>query len=120
MLLFVLVLAAAGAVDGGFPSATSPSSLNEQARFIAGLANAQDSVLAKLEVSAGWQKHAAALDAGWSKLESKRLEPMAKWAAQEVVPALDAKLPLINLFGGPDAIRAPAAPVAHRPTQGRS
>ena len=110
MTLGVLVLVAVGALDGG-----TPSTLDERARFIAGLAVDAGSVLAPLQEAKGWRAHSLALDAGWSKLEANRLSLMSKWAADEVMPAINPKLPLVYLFGGPDAISAdviyPDAPV---------
>lgn len=100
MIFSVLVLVAAS-LDGGMPS-----TLNEQARFIAGLSVDSGSVLAPLEEEKGWLKHSMALDAGWSKLEANRLSKMAKWASEEVRPSINPKLPLVYLFGGPDAISA--------------
>jgi len=110
MIVSVLVLVAAGALDGGMPS-----TIDERARFIAGLAVGAGSVLAPLQEARSWQKHALALDAGWSKLETNRLSLMSAWAAEEVTPAINPKLPLVYLFGGPDAISVdviyPDAPV---------
>ncbi len=109
--MFLLVLLQLMSLaDGGVAS-----TLNEQARFIAGLSVDAGSPLAELQESKGWQRHSAALDAGWSKLETNRLAKMSQWATEEITPQIDPKLPVVYLFGGPDAISVdviyPDAPV---------
>lgn len=109
-MLLPVLLQLISLTDGGVAS-----TLNEQARFIAGLSVDAGSPLAELQNAKGWQRHSAALDAGWTKLDANRLSKMSQWAAEEVAPHIDPKLPVVYLFGGPDAISVdviyPDAPV---------
>lgn len=97
-MLLSIWLQLLGVLDGG-----ALLTINEQARFLAGLST-PTSVLEPLEQTPGWQRHSLALDAGWAKLESNRLSKMSAWAETEIRPVIEAKLPLVYLFGGPDAI----------------
>ncbi len=112
MFISVLVLLLnASPGDGGVQSAP----LSEQAKFVAGLPAEPGSTLASLEESVPWQEHALSLDAGWATLETNRLSKMSAWAESEIAPVIDGGLPVVYLFGGPDAISAdvlyPGAPI---------
>ena len=89
--------------------------LNDEARFLAGLPVSPGSALAALETSRVGRDHAAAIDKEWDDLESIRLRAMEQWATTELQPRIDEALPLVYLFGGPDFVSAdvlyPTAPV---------
>lgn len=84
-------------------AARAASSVEEQARFLAGLANSPESPLAALEQSRRWREHAHAMDGAWTKM-AERLALMDTWAAREVRPRIQVSLPVLYLFGGPDVI----------------
>jgi len=81
------------------------SSWNERARFIAGLAGDPASQVAKLETTKIWKDHRHALDVDWVAL-TNRLDKMRTWARSELDGRIDPRLPLIYVFGGPDALAA--------------
>ncbi len=111
----ILLAVLLGVVTAASAAAQSPSSVNDEARFLAGLPVAPGSRLAGLEASPAGKEHAAAIEKEWSELQSVRLNAMSQWAETELKPRIDGRLPLVYLFGGPDFISADefyrAAPV---------
>ncbi len=95
-----------GAVTAAAAAAQTPSSVNDEARFLAGLPVAPGSKLAAIEATPAGKEHAAAIEKEWSELRSIRLNAMEQWANTELKPRIDEKLPLVYLFGGPDFISA--------------
>jgi hypothetical protein len=121
-VVLFLAAPALAEVDGGAQTALlAPvptvvlSPLDAEARFLAGLPGLEDGPFARLEQTTEWKTHASDLNGAWEKLEAKRLTPMRSWAASELWPRIDPKLPLVYFFGGPDAISVdvlyPEAPV---------
>jgi hypothetical protein len=99
--LAVLFLVAA---THGSPAQTSASA-NDTARYLAGLAPAADSPLARFTVDATWRQHAKQFDAAWNTLEKQQLSKVRAWSdANLKVPAR----PLFYTFSGPDFIYANA------------
>jgi hypothetical protein len=99
MTFLLTTLLAAAAVAG--PSAAS--TIDDQARFLAGLATSAGSPLAPLESTPRWRVHARAMDEDWARLSS-RLSSMDGWAARELRPRLAAGRPVLYLFAGPDVV----------------
>ncbi|MCE5246667.1 MAG: hypothetical protein ABFD84_00520 [Candidatus Polarisedimenticolia bacterium] len=83
----------------------SSSTADDQARLLAGLPVSDGSPLKSLEETAMFKTHAKAVNDAWARLDT-RLDKMTDWAKSEVWPKIDAKKPLLYLFGGPDAIGA--------------
>jgi len=103
-------LASIGAAVDAYATAAEaaparPSTADEQARFLAGLPQADESPLAALSAAPEWAAHAAALDTDWALL-SPRLEQESAWAFAELAPRLPPGRKLVYFFGGPDAITA--------------
>ncbi len=76
---------------------------NDTARFIAGMPPEPGSALAELSMRPEWTKFAATFDKNWTKLDSTRMEPMRKWAAEQI--ASDSPT-LFYPFSGPDFLYA--------------
>ncbi|MFO0726231.1 MAG: hypothetical protein U1E65_20775 [Myxococcota bacterium] len=116
----------AGSIDAGETSdagqglppivrTSSAATPDDIARFLAGLPGTPGSPLVALEQSPAFIQHAKELDALWQKLGENRLNRMRAWSAQEIEPRIHPKLPLVYIFGGPDAITTdvvyPEAPI---------
>jgi hypothetical protein len=113
---FALSLLVACLVDAGVAQAQTPLpvTVNDEARFLAGLPVSPGSPMEALEASKVGREHAAAVGKTWAELESVRLKAMGEWSEAELKPRINATLPLIYLFGGPDFVSAdvlyPSAP----------
>jgi len=79
---------------------------NEQARFIAGLSLPSSSPLEPYTRDAGWQAHAAEMDAAWIKCEGKSLARARAWAGKFIGKAHTSTAPMFYMFSGPDILYA--------------
>lgn len=86
-------------------SAGAKASFNDTARYLAGLAPAEDSPLARYTRDGYWQQHARSFDHSWQELENRRLSKIRAWSAQNLK---DRKAPLYYMFSGPDLLYADA------------
>ncbi len=84
---------------------TEKASLNDTARFLAGMTPAEDSPLFKYTREPYWQQHARSFDNSWRELENRRLSKIRGWSAQHLK---DRKAPLYYMFSGPDLLYADA------------
>jgi hypothetical protein len=89
------------------------STLDDQARFLAGLPVSPGSPLEKLTATPEWKKHAQAMEAAWPTLQA-RLDRAVAFEAETLAPLIKRDRNVIYFFGGPDAAHAvklfPAAP----------
>jgi hypothetical protein len=78
--------------------------LNDQARFLAGLP-VRDSPLEQYTRDSFWVEHASALDAAWSRTEQRQISPVRQWARTYLgrTPAT-----VYYMFSGPDFLYANA------------
>ncbi len=95
----LLLSAVSGAV------ASEKASVNDTARYLAGLAPAQTSPLAPLAKEPMWQQHARSLDHSWKELETRRLTKIRAWSAENLK---DRRGTLYYMFSGPDFLYANA------------
>ncbi len=100
MLVGSLLLTAASAAV-----ASDKASVNDTARYLAGMAPAEASPLAKLTKDPAWQQHARSLDGSWKELEARRLSKIRAWSAENLK---DRSNPLFYMFSGPDFLYANA------------
>jgi hypothetical protein len=85
---------------------TGPASVNDTARFLAGLPVSENSPLIPLEQTAIWQQHATFFDQAWAKLAARQFVGIRDW---EVNYLPDATQPLpvaFYMFSGPDFLYA--------------
>lgn len=81
------------------------STANDTARFLAGLAPADGTLLAKRTGERGWQRHAKFFNAAWEKLDKRQLSKIRIWQSE----TLKAPKPvLFYMFSGPDFLYADA------------
>jgi hypothetical protein len=96
------------------PVAVAGSTLDDQARFLAGLPVSAGSPLAEWQKSSDYRDHVVLMDSEWKKL-SDRLDKATAWQQAELAPRIQGHRNLIYFFGGPDAVHAlrlfPDAPV---------
>ncbi len=85
--------------------AANDVSVNDTARFLAGLKPAPGSPLAKYTRAGGWVVHARVLDAAWKRLQKKQLNPIRAWS-KENIPG--ARKQMLYMFSGPDFLYANA------------
>jgi hypothetical protein len=94
------------------PSVTS--TLDEQARFLAGLPVPAGTALAAWQNTADYRDHVNLMNSEWKKL-SDRLDKATAWQQAELAPRIQGNRNVIYFFGGPDAVHAlrlfPDAPV---------
>jgi len=76
---------------------------NDAARFIAGMQPEPGSALADQSARPEWIKYAASFDKNWIKLDKTRMEPMRKWASEELHPGSSV---VFYPFSGPDFLYA--------------
>ena len=80
------------------------ASVNETARFLAGLPCSGG--LAPLTKNGAWEAHATAMDHAWSKKESQQVGPIRSWMAGHAPGAYHSGAPCYYMFSGPDALYA--------------
>jgi hypothetical protein len=86
--------------------AVGPASVNDTARFLAGVPVAQDSPLLPLEQTAVWQQHATFFDQAWSKLAARQFTGIRDWEVN-YLPDATQPLPVVfYMFSGPDFLYA--------------
>ncbi len=92
--------------DAPAPAKTAPSTatVDDQARFLAGLPVSDASVLRALEQSKSFEEHARATGKDWELLEKRRLNPMRSWAAAALWPHMKPDAATFYFFAGPDYV----------------
>lgn len=90
---------------GSIASARDFVSVNDQARFLAGLPVAADSPLARFTATAAWQQHALEMDAAWAKCEQMSLSKARAWSSKFVKSSSSSE-PCYYMFSGPDILYA--------------
>lgn len=84
------------------------SSLDERARFLAGLPVPPESELAPLQARGFYLEHLRSYNATWSRFEKEHFIPKRQWAAGEMATRAPRSRVLYYLFSGPDFINAAA------------
>ncbi|CAN5749891.1 hypothetical protein BH20VER1_BH20VER1_21890 [soil metagenome] len=97
--LHLLSLLVAGAT-----LAQSTATLDETARFLAGLA--VDGHLAARTTDPAWQQHARAMDEAWSRKEAEQILPIRDWMLNHAETHYRTTGTMYYMFGGPDFLYA--------------
>jgi hypothetical protein len=85
---------------------TGRASVNDTARFLAGLPVSDQSPLVPLTQAPAWQQHAAFFDQAWAQLDARQLAGIRNWEAN-YLPETTAPLPVaFYMFSGPDFLYA--------------
>jgi hypothetical protein len=83
-----------------------PASVNDTARFLAGLPVSDGSPLVALSQDPAWQRHAAFFDQAWAKLDARQLTGLRNWEVNYLPDAMQ-QLPVVfYMFSGPDLLYA--------------
>lgn len=78
------------------------ASVNDTARFLAGLPVAPNSPLAPLTREPAWLAHAAFFDKAWAKLDARQLQKIRAWETT-YLPDASQPMPVVYyMFSGPD------------------
>ncbi|MGI8438233.1 MAG: hypothetical protein ACR2NX_15265, partial [Chthoniobacterales bacterium] len=81
-------------------------SVNDTARFLAGLPVSPDSSLGPLTREASWQHHATVFDQAWARLGQRQFAGIQHWEAS-YFPEASGPVPVVYyLFSGPDYLYA--------------
>ncbi|MGI8891418.1 MAG: hypothetical protein ACR2G0_11630 [Chthoniobacterales bacterium] len=88
------------------PAPAGSASVNETARFLAGLSVPGSSALAPLAQTAVWQQHARFFDQAWVKLEARQFTGIRAWEANYLPDATQPLSTVFYLFSGPDFLYA--------------
>ena len=105
------LVSVAAAVAGYFALAVSPAlcadaaSVNDTARYLAGMPPSANSPLAPLTKSAHWQEHARTMDRAFAQVEKTTLAPAREWSAAHLTSPRPA---MFYMFSGPDFLFADA------------
>jgi hypothetical protein len=87
------------------PSLAAGASLNDVARYLAGLPVAAGSPLEALTQEPIWRTHAQQLNAAWARLDAEQLAKIRAWSATHVTSP---NRTLLYMFSGPDYLYARA------------
>ncbi|MEO8438843.1 MAG: hypothetical protein ABI540_01350 [Spartobacteria bacterium] len=83
-----------------------PASVNDTARFLAGLPVSEGSPLIPLEQTAAWQQHASFFGTAWTKLADRQFVGIREWEVN-YLPDATQPLPVVfYMFSGPDFLYA--------------
>ena len=88
------------------PIPAGPVTVNDIARFLAGLPVLESPTLASLERSPAWQEHARHFDEAWAKMAARQFAGIREWE-ENYLPDATQPLPVVfYLFSGPDFLYA--------------
>ncbi len=87
------------------PGFASGMSLNDNARFLAGMEVVQGSALEPLAKEKAFAQHSSFLNRAWATLESNQLSPVRAWSTQNLKKTQPT---LFYMFSGPDFLYANA------------
>jgi hypothetical protein len=85
---------------------TERASVNDTARFLAGLPVADGTALLPLTQDPAWQQHAAFFDQAWAKLDARQLAGIRDWQANYLPEAIEPVPVAFYMFSGPDLLYA--------------
>jgi hypothetical protein len=90
-----------------FAAAGSATTLDDQARFLAGFSGS-DPTISALEKEESWKVHSSEFQKAWQDLEVKQLTPIRQWMPAMLGHIHRDPSPLFYLFSGPDMLYAQA------------
>ena len=102
----IAVFAAATLLVAMLPArAADPVTVDDTARFLAGMMPSADSPLMPLTRDPAWQRHAKIFDAAFAQLEQRQLSKIRAWANANLAAP---KPTMFYMFSGPDFLYADA------------
>jgi len=88
------------------PVSAGPVTVNDTARFLAGMPVLESAALAPLQQTAVWQDHARHFDEAWAKMAERQFSGIREWEVN-YLPDATQPLPVVfYLFSGPDFLYA--------------
>jgi hypothetical protein len=88
------------------PGPNVPASVNDTARFLAGMPVSNESPLAALAQSPAWQQHATFFDQAWAKLIARQFVGIRNWEINYLPDATQPLPAVFYMFSGPDFLYA--------------
>ena len=88
----------------GSALAQSSATLDETARFLAGLP--VEGPLAPLMATPAWQQHAQEMDKAWAKKQAQQILPIRNWMSVHGEPYFSSTGTMYYMFAGPDFLYA--------------
>jgi len=95
------------------PVRAQTASVDDTAKFLAGMMPSADSPLISLTKEAAWQRHAKFFDSAFEKLEQRQISRIRAWADTNLAAP---KPTMFYMFSGPDFLYANAFYSRRRPT----
>ncbi|HEX4665744.1 MAG TPA: hypothetical protein VH207_04015 [Chthoniobacterales bacterium] len=86
--------------------ATGPASVNDTARFLAGMPVSTGSSLVLLEQNPSWQQHASFFDQAWARLAARQFTGIRDWEVNYLPDATQPIPVVFYMFSGPDLLYA--------------
>ena len=83
-----------------------PASVNDTARFLAGLPVSEGSPLAALTQNPAWQQHATFFDEAWARLTARQFVGIRNWEVNYLPDATQPIPVVFYMFSGPDFLYA--------------
>jgi hypothetical protein len=90
------------------PLAVPSNPITDAARFLAGLPVADNSTLASLTHTSGWQAHSAAMNSAFATLDHRQLSNIRIWRSDFLAPVSAGAKTCVYYFAGPDFLYADA------------
>lgn len=87
------------------PALAATTTLNDVARYLAGMPVASGSALEPLTQEPSWRAHAQQLNAAWARLDAEQLAKIRTWSSTHVTSP---NRTLLYMFSGPDYLYARA------------
>jgi hypothetical protein len=91
--------------SAALPVRAQPASVDDSAKFLAGMMPSADSPLTPLTREAAWQRHAKFFDSAFEKLEQGQISRIRAWADTNLAAP---KPTMFYMFSGPDFLYANA------------
>jgi hypothetical protein len=88
------------------PVQASSNPITDAARYLAGLPIADNSAIAPLTRSPGWQAHANAMNAAFATLDRRQLSNIRIWRSDFLAPVTGGIKTCVYYFSGPDFLYA--------------
>ena len=93
-------------VPSAAPGPSGVVTIDDQARFLAGVPGRSNSPLKPLEDTRAWKEHASASDELWNRAQRGRHVQMRDWSQSNILPRVGTPQTLYYMFGGPDFVTA--------------
>ena len=103
--LRIATLAAVMLFAATLPGRAEPATVDDTAKFLAGMMPSADSPLTLLTTDPAWQRHARFFDSAFAQLEQRQLSKIRAWSETNLAAP---RPTMFYMFSGPDFLYADA------------